>query len=97
MDASRIHQSRKDALDEDSWKRPAVALADYAVSERDLKEFPQRVVSRSSADVSDGEESDSQPLNAGSDISTLGLRKELVDALRKRGITHLFPIQVWFS
>ena len=96
MDASRIHHSKKDVSDDDSWKRPAVAMADYAVSEKDLKEFSQRIGSRSSVDMSDGEESSTQASNTGSDISTLGLRKELVNALRKRGITHLFPIQVRF-
>ena len=77
MDTSLIHHSKKDVSDDDSWKRPAVAMADYAVSEKDLKEFSQRIGSRSSVDMSDGEESSTQASNTGSDISTSDLRKDL--------------------
>ena len=39
-------------------------------------------------------ENDIPPENKGLDISTLGLHSALVSALQRRGITHMFPIQV---
>ncbi|MCO5606247.1 hypothetical protein L7F22_060434 [Adiantum nelumboides] len=88
---------------EDEWKRPAVALADYAVAESDL-DFAGYSRRGDRSGISGGFlGSENGPTtaipdgtlldNKGLDISTLGLKPELVEALRKRGITNLFPIQ----
>ena len=97
-------------LGDDSWKRSAVAMPEYAVTERDIDLSIQRGVpgdmSGQNMYISSGPgipgnmfgqgSNFEQPraLNNGSDIAALGLKAELVEALRKRGITHLFPIQV---
>eukprot|EP00250_Pteridium_aquilinum_P005217 c15347_g1_i1 orf=588-2879(+) len=84
---------------EDEWKRPAVALADYAVAESDFDFSRRGAVAGGNPNVANGAPTSTAVVeggntqNKGLDISTLGLRPELVEALRKRGITNLFPIQ----
>ena len=96
---SRLFSSSPSASEEDaemmklSWQQQnsSVSVSDYLDFKREIRNGRPR------------EEAPSPPLstennvyseNKGLDISTLGLHNALVVALQKRGITHMFPIQV---
>lgn len=82
-----------------SFQRAASSTADYTRAqvdlhisgtrkERDRVEFP----SKSDAGITTVEDGIGKVIDA-PDICGLGLKERLVEALAKRGITHLFPIQ----
>ncbi|KAH7437048.1 hypothetical protein KP509_05G054100 [Ceratopteris richardii] len=99
FNAMCIRMESTSFIKDDEWKRPAVALADYAVAEADL-DFTGYSRNGHGGTYPDMEENGSFSASSdvsvdkrGLEISNLGLKAELVEALRKRGITNLFPIQ----